>query len=219
MDYSISFNMTEGGFRIPVNPGAIDIREAGQSKTYDIAKIGEINVIKNPKLAEISFESTFPAHLYPFVVVEDLREPFEYVEQIEKWMKEKRPVRFVFAGSSFDINTLVSIASFNWRETGGAVGDIEYAISLRVYVPYNARKIQVVSAQRGQVKALSTQQPARPDERQLPNTYTLVAGDTLWKVAKRFLGDGSRWREIQTLNGISDAEIRRLPIGKVLRLP
>lgn len=31
-------------------------------------------------------------------------------------------------------------------------------------------------------------------------TYTVVHGDNLWSIAKRFLGDGSRWREIYNLN-------------------
>lgn len=223
MEYSISFNLTEGGFRIPVNPAAIDIREAGQSKTYDIAKLGEINVIKNPKLAEISFESIFPAADYPFVVGERL-EPYEYVEQIEKWMKERRPVHFVFAGSSFDINTLVSIEGFNWRESGGTVGDIEYSIALKKYVPYGAKKVQVVrrslETQERPVAVLSAATAtARPDNREKPQTYTLAAGDTLWKVAQKVLGNGGRYPEIQKLNNITDAQLKRLPVGMVLKLP
>lgn len=223
MEYSISFNLTEGGFRIPVNPAAIDIREAGQSKTYDVAKLGEINVIKNPKLAEISFESEFPALRRPHVVGE-LRDPFEYIEQIEKWKKEKRPVHFVFAGSSFDINTLVSIEDFNWRETGGAVGDIEYSIKLKKYVPYGAKKLAVVQQAQGEqggpvaVLSASTAGP-RPDNREKPQTYTLAVGDTLWKVAQKFLGNGARYPEIQKLNNITDAQLKRLPVGMVLKLP
>lgn len=223
MEYSISFNLTEGGFRIPVNPAQIDVREAGQSKTYDIAKLGEINVIKNPKLAEISFESEFPAVWRPHIVGE-LRDPFEYIEQIEKWMKEKRPVHFVFAGSTFDINTLVSIEDFTWRETGGAVGDIAYSLKLKKYVPYGAKRVQMVRREQGgqdrPVAVLSAGAAApRPDNREKPQTYTLAAGDTLWKVAQKFLGNGARYPEIQKLNNITDAQLKRLPVGMVLKLP
>lgn len=218
MDYSVSFNLTEDGFRIPVNPAVINIREGGQSKTYDVAKLGEINVIKNPRLAEISFDSEFPARWYPHVVAEP-EGPFDYIEQIEKWMKERKPVHFVFAGSTFDINTLVSIEEFSWRESGGAVGDIAYSIKLKRYVPYSAKKLIIKHEQDRSVSVLSADAPPRPDNREKPQTYTLVAGDNLWKVAQKFLGNGARYPEIQRLNNISDAQLKRLPVGMVLKLP
>lgn len=48
-------------------------------------------------------------------------------------------------------------------------------------------------------------------------THVLEQGETLSRVAARFLGDSSRWREIQTLNRIADpAQIRA---GTILDLP
>lgn len=47
-------------------------------------------------------------------------------------------------------------------------------------------------------------------------TYTVVTGDTLWSVAVHELGDGARYAEIKTLNGLkSDA----LTVGQKLKLP
>lgn len=220
MDYSLSFNLENGGFRIPVNPGSIDINEGGSSKTYHVAGLGEINIIQNPKLAEISFDSLFPANSYPFVVGE-LRSPFDYIEQIEKWMKLMKPIRFVFAGSTFEINELVSIEKFTWKEVGGAIGDVEYSISLKKYVPYAAKKV-VEDTTRNIGKAgqvLSVETPPRPDEREQPKTYTLVKGDNLWKVAQKFLGNGAKYKEIQKLNNITNAQLKRLPIGMIVKLP
>lgn len=33
------------------------------------------------------------------------------------------------------------------------------------------------------------------------------------------LGDGSKYKVIQKLNGIPDSELKKLPIGKVIKLP
>jgi nucleoid-associated protein YgaU len=38
-------------------------------------------------------------------------------------------------------------------------------------------------------------------------TYIVQAGDTLWAIAKRFLGDGSRYRELARRNGISNPDL------------
>ncbi len=47
-------------------------------------------------------------------------------------------------------------------------------------------------------------------------TYTVKPGDSLWEIARTQLGDGSRWREIYDLNGLTSAVIHP---GQVLRLP
>ena len=46
--------------------------------------------------------------------------------------------------------------------------------------------------------------------------YTVVAGDTLWDIAKKFLGDGSRYKEIMSANNLSSDVIQ---IGQKLLIP
>ena len=48
------------------------------------------------------------------------------------------------------------------------------------------------------------------------NTYTVKAGDTLWDIAQSQLGNGSRYKEIMTLNGLTRDVIQP---GQVLKLP
>lgn len=47
--------------------------------------------------------------------------------------------------------------------------------------------------------------------------HTFQAGDTLWSLANRYLGSGSRWTEIAELNGIEDETA--IPDGTVLSIP
>lgn len=217
----LSFNNQQEGFQIPVNPEKIEIRDVGNGRTYDILKLGEINVIKSPRLAEYSWSSIFPGQRYPFLATDLVLAPQQYVEYIQKWRGTKRPIRFIYVGPTFEINTPASIEEFTWKEVAGSEGDIEYTIRLKQYVFYAAKKVIVMPPQ-GQTQPVpkaAVQKPKRPDDRVQPKTYTLKAGDTLWAVAQRYLGSGARWREIAQLNGISDAEVRRLPAGKTLRLP
>ncbi|BBH19833.1 peptidoglycan-binding protein LysM [Paenibacillus baekrokdamisoli] len=216
-EIELSYNSHAEFFSLPVLPETINVKEDGNGKTYTVAGIGEINVIKDPSLKEISFESIFPAHNYPFIQEGvAFRPPGSYVQRIEHWKATKHPIRFIFIGG-FEINIPVSIESFEWSEIAGSGGDIEFKLSLKEYVFYGAKKIKVVKKKSGTTTKQDT--PSRPNEKQTPKTYTMVAGDTLSKVAKKLLGDDSRWREIQKLNGLSDADLKKLPIGKVLKLP
>ena len=46
--------------------------------------------------------------------------------------------------------------------------------------------------------------------------HTVVWGDTLYEIAKAYLGDGSRYREIKTLNGLTSNTIY---VGMKLKIP
>ncbi|MNU85103.1 autolysin [compost metagenome] len=222
---TLSYNNQAEAIEFPVLPERIEVSEDGDSKSYDISKLGEINVIKGVKLAEISFEGVFPAEWYPGANVEqrELFHPSHYiVDKIRKWRDTKKPMRLVFVGSTMNINLPVSIERFSWSEEGGSVGDIKYEISFKEYRFYAAKKAKVqkkTAASTTAKKKVTTTSKARPDTWVKPKTYTLVQGDTLWKVAKKFLGDGSKAGQIQKLNGIKDAELKKLKPGRVIKLP
>jgi LysM repeat protein len=47
-------------------------------------------------------------------------------------------------------------------------------------------------------------------------TYTVAEGDTLWSIAEKLLGNGTRYNEIKTANGLTSNTIRK---GQVLKIP
>lgn len=46
--------------------------------------------------------------------------------------------------------------------------------------------------------------------------HTVKKGDTLWSIAKKYLGDGNRYKEIQKANGLKDTVIYP---GTVIQIP
>ena len=48
-------------------------------------------------------------------------------------------------------------------------------------------------------------------------TYTVKKGDCLWKIAKRYLGSGTRWTELADINGISRGN-PTIYVGQVIKL-
>lgn len=229
MSYGIwlSYNNQEEGFQIPVNPGSIEMGDGISSTTYDVSGLGEINVIKNSKLTEYSFNSIFPAREYPFVnsvkilksITVDKVQTNEYVYYITKWMATKRPIRFVFTGDSFSINTPASIESFEWKEVAGSGGDIEYTLKLKKYVFYAAKKVTFLWDSKTGEQVGKITAPQRENDKQPPRTHVLAAGESLWLVAKKYLGDEKLWPQIQTLNNIPSSKLNSLRVGMVLKLP
>ena len=50
-------------------------------------------------------------------------------------------------------------------------------------------------------------------------TYTVVAGDSLSKIAKKLLGNANRWREIHELNRDTVKNPDLIHPGQVLKIP
>ncbi len=90
-----------------------------------------------------------------------------------------------------------------------------------------------VATQSSQVSTHTTSQPANNRriarsveelrnptvQRDIPDTYTVKAGDTLSIISQKVYGTKSRWNEIFRYNSSTLASPERLRVGQVLRLP
>ncbi|BBY25445.1 LysM peptidoglycan-binding domain-containing protein [Mycobacterium stomatepiae] len=59
--------------------------------------------------------------------------------------------------------------------------------------------------------------PAEAAPEPAPRTYTVVSGDTMWAIAERFYGDGSKYRVIADASGVADPDL--IHPGQVLTIP
>lgn len=226
---TISWNNGEEGWPFPVLPKKVTIKRDGAGKDHRIIGLGPIRTIEKPELAEIMFESFFPAQNYPFngrIVHEypDKRPmPNAYVNDINRWMHHGYPVRFIYVGADtenkeFKIFLPMTILSFERWEEAGSPGDIFYRLHLKEYVFHAPQKVRPVVQPDGSTK-LVKDPPKRWDPRVPNETYTVQPGDTLIRISLREFGDSSHWREIMALNDIKPDEVKKLQIGRVLRLP
>ncbi|MBW4083871.1 LysM peptidoglycan-binding domain-containing protein [Paenibacillus sp. S150] len=219
----------------------------GKSYTIiDLGEINAIAYPKLTELTiESVFPAQYyPFVVYPKDQASKLLKPYEYVELIKKWMVSRRPIRFVFAGlktaaagnsteqqdtnttewlqkakenaeqtftGDMGINMAASIESFSWKLSAGTSGDIEYTLALKKYVFYQALAVKVVAG------TIKTQQK-RASDKTAAATYTIKAGDTLGSIAQKLLGDSSKYKILQKLNGISDSELKKLKVGRVIKL-
>lgn len=218
-------NDTEG-FRLPVNPEDVEVSIKGDGEGFKIAKLGSINIPKDVELDDYTLESFFPAQNVYYAVAE-FQEPEKYIEKLKRWQKEKLPVRYIYVKGSFTINELTTIELFTYKESFGSE-DVTYKLSLKKYVPFGPQKLEVVkpkavksasSTSMSKPSAVKKNAPPRENNKAQPQTYSLVKGDSLWKVAQRVYKDGNRYKEIAKLNGIKASDYRRLPIGLKIKLP
>lgn len=220
----LSANNDKEGFRIPVNPPELPFKNTADGEEFTIAKKGTVNVPKPMKLTEFAFSSFFPANDTHYAETQ-FKEPKKYIDQINMWMAKETVIRFIYVGGSFSINEQVTIESFEVKDQYGTA-DVDYTISFKKYVPFGFKKMEVVKKSITK-KGKATKQPAkvakkeapRDNPKPVPQTYSLVKGDSLWKIAQKYTGNGANYKALQSLNGIKDSELRKLPIGLKVKIP
>lgn len=208
----LSYNNNEEVIELPVLPSGLKLSGNGNNKSTEIISLGEVTQLGLPKLFNMQIDSEFPAFWYPGCNVSEsaLKSPYEYINMIERWKKSLKPIRFVFTGSTIDVNSPVSIESFEYEEKGGDIGTWKYKIKLKEYRWYGADKINIDQ---------NIIQKSRAGKVQPKQLYTVQEGDTLTSISIKNFGDDSAYWTIKRLNGLADADLLNgLQVGMELRL-
>ncbi|MDQ0412729.1 LysM peptidoglycan-binding domain-containing protein [Mesobacillus stamsii] len=214
----LSINNDTEGFRLPVNPEKIEVTMKGSGEEFKIAKLGSVNVPKDVELQEFTIESFLPGQKYAFST-SGQQQPKFYIDKIKKWHEERTSVRYIYANGAFTINLLTTIEEFTYDEQFGS-NDVNFSLHLKQYKPFGIQKMKIKkSPSTNKPVAVKKKTPPRQNPKPRYKTYSLVKGDSLWKVAEKFLGSGTRYPEIAKLNNIKKSDYRRLPIGLKIKLP
>ncbi|MCY8242606.1 LysM peptidoglycan-binding domain-containing protein [Bacillus haynesii] len=173
--------------RFPVLPEKIDVTNNTANENVQVAKFGELTFINDPNAKTISFSSYFPKKYSPLAEYKGFPSPENAIATIERWMKNKKPVRFLVTGTKINLNC--SIDAFAHHEGQKDIGDRDFDITLKEYKTASPRKIK-------QKKKTKKKRPSKA----APKVYTVKKGDTLWHIAGRFYGNSLQWRKIWNAN-------------------
>ena len=83
--------------------------------------------------------------------------------------------------------------------------DVLVAFSLKQFKEYGVRTIKLPTketATKPTTTTTSTSEKPRSDDNKTKSskTYTVKRGDTLWGIAKKYYGNGSKWKKIYNAN-------------------
>ncbi|WP_303900729.1 LysM peptidoglycan-binding domain-containing protein [Anaerotruncus colihominis] len=215
------------GVQLPVTPGRLQAQIGNQNKTYSLISGDEINVLKTPGLMELSFDMRLPQTSYPFARDDDAA---SYIDRLETLKERRKPFRLIITRTLpggrmlFDTNIRVSLEDYTLKEDAGEGFDVIAGLKLKEYRPYGTKTIPVPD---DLLTPPDSGAPRPGDSPPSAGTHTVVAGDCLWNIAQRYLGDGSRYPEVYRLNqsvidkgneGTGNPKYTIYP-GQVLKLP
>ncbi|WP_128894620.1 LysM peptidoglycan-binding domain-containing protein [Longirhabdus pacifica] len=212
--------MTLNEVQLPVTPSKFTLKIANENKTVSMLETGEINLLRTPGLSEITFDALIPHTEYPFAVYPDgFKDQTYYTEHFKALKQNKMPFPFTYVRQTpqgkplFDNIMQVSLEEYTWKEDAKNGFDIIISVKLKEY-----RQDATILVKNGPededgtpTATLEEQRPAKEPAA----SYTVQAGDTLWSICKKELGDGAKYKEIASLNGIKNANL--IYPGQVIR--
>ncbi|MDR3595097.1 hypothetical protein [Clostridium sp.] len=116
--------------QLPVLPQSYSVKTDNNNVSINVESVGELNILGETKLSQITLASFFPSQNYTFCTYTGFPTPKEFVSTFETWRLSKKPIRLVMTGTP--VNDLFSIESFEYGQNDGTM-DINFTLSLKRY--------------------------------------------------------------------------------------
>ena len=193
--------------QLPVPPSEFEVSVGNMNETIVVENVGEVNLLGKSGLATISLSSFFPAQVYDFCQYTNFPKPDECVALIERFRKLGQ-VRVLITESN--VNQIFYIEDFQYGERDGT-GDVYFTLNFKEY-----RKVVAKSVNTS--KSNNVAQKPRPATKKpsAGTRYTVKKGDCLWNIAKKYYGNGMKYKDIASRNNIKNPNL--IYPGQVLTL-
>ena len=187
----------------PIAPDQIQIKINGKNKTVTLVNESEINILKKAGLSDISFKLRIPHNPLPFA--RNLQSVTYYLNKLELMKVNQKPFQFIVVRPGmYNTNLTVSLEDYRIDENAENGEMTVVDIQLKQFRDYGDVKAKIEEKTvDGNIVLTVQKQKDRLDTRETPKQVTTKAGDTLWGIAKKYLGDGSKASELQKLNNLS----------------
>ncbi len=200
---------------MPQTPGKLSVKIKGKNKTLTLLNEGEINFLKLPGLTEITLPLTFP-------MLTSHRPPRYYLAVLEELITKKQTTQFIMTRAApdgrllFDTNIKVSVEDYTITENASNGLDISVDVKLKQYRDYGTKTVKINTSTG---KGASVKTERQKDNAPKVKTHTVVYGDTLWGMAKKYYGNGALYTKIYNANRDITDNPNHIWVGQVYKIP
>lgn len=215
---------------LPVTPEKLTISISNQNDMVNLINEGEINILKKAGLTDIEFECEIPQVKQPYAVYTNssgFRVATYFLDYFEKLKTSGKPFQFIVCRkkpngkSLFNTNIKVSMEDYKLTEDAGNGFDIKVKIRLKQWRDYGTKQVKVtITAEKPKAAPEPVRETTAAPAPAASQTYTVVKGDCLWNIAKKFYGNGSKYTVIYNANkGVIGGNPNLIYPGQVLTIP
>lgn len=213
---------------LPVAPPKLSVKINNANETVTLINEGEINILKKAELTDIEFECRIPQEKYPFAVYKSGFKGADYfLDYFESLKTSKKPFQFIVCRKRptgkrlFDTNIKVSMEDYKITEDAKNGFDVLVKIKLKQWRDYGTKTVNISFNMEKPKASVEPQREATTSPAPATaQTYTVVKGDCLWNIAKKFYGNGSKYSIIYNANkSVIGGNPNLIYPGQVLTIP
>ena len=219
----MAYDVYLGKMLCPIAPSKIQVKIKNQNKTMNLINGDEINLLKSAGLTDITFDLLLPNVKYPFASHKSgFQNAKSYLDELEKMKVEKsifqfKVIRMLPNGKVlFNTDIKVTLEDYTITDDAKEGFDAVVSVSLRQYKSYGTKKCEVTSSS---TVSVQESRPAENPPSKSTQTYTVEKGDSLWNIAKKYYGDGSKYTIIEDANGDKIKNANLIYPDQVLTIP
>lgn len=202
---------TSGGTELilPVTPESFSVAFGRNVLKVNVHQLGDVNLWGQKMAGTVQISALFPSSERSYAFAGGYTgNPYGAIELLKNWQDQGKILRFIVSETPVNLAVLLSEVSYGEQD---GTGDVTANLTLSEY-----RETGAVQVQSG-----SSQSAARPSEsggiHSSPQSYTVVKGDTMWTIARKFYGDATLCWKLASYNGIKNANI--IYPGQVVKIP
>ena len=189
-------------FRFPSLPDeSIDVKNTTIYHDYSIMRRGTYSFPSGMEKKPYKWNGYFwgPKRKKLASINTEWIDPKICIKTLETWQKNGTVLNLLVSGGN--INVDVTIQSFDYKPFGG-YGDYSYTISFLQYKElkiYTTKELGIEKAEKKKKKT-DTRSSKKTKKKSTQRTYTIKSGDTLWAIARKYYGSGTKYPKIYSAN-------------------
>lgn len=194
------------GLRVafPLTPESVKCKAVTQFVSHNIIGVGEVKHPRGEKLVKFSWSGRLPGasmrHMR-MVNTNGYRSPAELQGIWSMWRRYGKKLRLLVTGTTINHDVYLE----NYTVDNEKLDSVKYSISFIVakdILVYTTTELNIENTTQKDTSATTLERAASEESIQsaAQQTYTVVTGDCLWAIARKYYGDGSRYGEIYEAN-------------------
>lgn len=201
--YNFYFKIGEDVLTFPITPPELTIKIGSNNKKVTLINEGDINILKAPSLIEVDFEARFPMRQYPYA--REFQNFQTYFDKFKDLKENRKSFRFIVTRTTpngtptWDTNLLMALEDLDINEDADEGDDVLITFKLKQFKEYGVKTIKLENST-PTTTSTSDEQRSTDDKGSSSETYTVKSGDCLWTIAKKFYGNGAKWKTIYDAN-------------------
>lgn len=226
-----------GELMLPVPPAKLVTKIKNRNKTITLMNDGEVNLVKKAGLTEVSFDMRIPGDSRPYanyngslksmaltyiskkILGKDYsyKPASYYLPKLEKMKTSQEPFSFIVLRTTprysvlFDTCMDMTLESYSIQEDAREGFDITIPITLKQYVDYGTKEVEVKTDENGNTTVDIKQTRKTGNTTALKKAQVLRGQQSLWEAAKTVFEGGAP--SLGTLANIAILNNMKNPYG------